>query len=149
MQPSLSQTCHSCKSFRSRSPSDDCGCLLQQRVAADRREAVGRDIQADARKYVDELSPVAIDKATKLAPTVIGPMLEEKFTEDELKQLIAIIESPVNRKFQAAGGDMQKALAEKLVAEMKPTIEPKLRGLQQTIANRLAPTASGAATAPK
>lgn len=122
------------------------GPVLQQRVAADRREAVARDIQADARKYVEELGPTSRDKATKLAPSVLGPVLEEKFTEEELKQLIAIIESPVNRKFQSLGGEMQKALAEKLVAEMRPLIEPKLRALQQTVSGRLAPPASGAGT---
>ena len=122
------------------------GIALQQRVAPDRREAVATDIKADVRKYVDEMGPVAKDRAGKLAPTVLGPMLEEKFTEDELKQLIAIIESPVNRKYQAMGGEMQKALAEKLVAELRPQMEPKLRTLQQTVAGRLAPAASGAAT---
>lgn len=125
------------------------GPALQQRVAADRRQAVAADIQADARKYVEEMSPVAIEKATKLAPSVIGPMLEERFSEDELKQLITIIESPVNRKYQAMGGEMQKALGEKLVAEMKATLEPRLRTLQQGMAARMAPAASGATTAPK
>jgi hypothetical protein len=43
---------------------------------------------------------------------------------------------------------MQKALAEKLVAEMRPVIEPKLRNLQQVVGGRLAPrpAASGAGT---
>lgn len=125
------------------------GPVIQQRVAADRRQAVATDIQADVRKYAEELTPVAIDRAGKLAPGILGPMLEEKFTEDELKQLITIIESPVNRKYQAMGVDMQKALGEKLVAELKPTLEPKLRALQQSMATRMAPAASGATTAPK
>ena len=116
---------------------------LQQRVAADRREAVARDIQADARKYVEDLGPTAKEKADKIAPAVLGPILEEKFTEDELRQLITIIESPVNRKYQSLGGEMQKALAEKLLGEMRPLMEPKLRTLQQTVAGRLAPAASG------
>jgi hypothetical protein len=70
-------------------------------------------------------------------------MLEERFTEDELKQIIAILESPVNRKFQAMGGDMQRALIEKLVAETRPLIEPKLRALEQTMR-----AAAGRAPAP-
>lgn len=123
------------------------GLALQQRVAADRRQAVAADIQADLRKYAEEVGPVARDKAGKLAPTVLGPILEEKFTEDELKQLIAIIESPVNRKYQALGVEMQKALSEKLVAEMRPMMETKLRGLQQSIAGRLAPAAPAASGA--
>jgi hypothetical protein len=122
------------------------GIALQQRVAADRRQAVAADIQADARKYAEEMGPIARDKATKMAPGILQPILEEKFSEDELKQLIAIIESPVNRKYQALGGEMQKALAEKLVAELKPTIEPKLKALNQTIAGRLQPAASAPGT---
>ncbi|MBK7261703.1 MAG: hypothetical protein IPI03_07335 [Rubrivivax sp.] len=114
------------------------GIALQQRVAADRREAVARDIQADMRKYVEEVEPTAREKAGKLAPAILGPILEEKFTEDELKQLIAIIESPINRKYQALGAEMQKALAEKLVAEMRPVMEPKLRNLQQAVGARAA-----------
>lgn len=122
------------------------GIALQQRVAADRRQAVATDIQADARKYAEEMNPIAREKASRLAPTIVQPLLEEKFTEDELRQLIAIIESPVNRKYQALGPDMQRALGEKLVAELKPALEPRLKALAQTVGNRLQPagSASGA-----
>lgn len=115
-----------------------------QRIAPERREAVGQDIQADARKFVEENVPAVRDRAVKLAPSTMGALLEERFTEDELKQVIAIIESPVNRKFQSMGGEMQKLLAEKVVGEMRPTLEPKLRALQQTVAGRL----QGGASAP-
>ncbi|MDP1535089.1 MAG: hypothetical protein Q8L92_16055, partial [Rubrivivax sp.] len=82
---------------------------LQQRVAADKREAVGREIQADVRKYVEETVPLARDQAIKLAPSTIGALLEERFTEDELRQLIVVLESPVNRKYQGLGNEMQRA----------------------------------------
>lgn len=121
------------------------GLVTQQRVAADRRQAVIADIQADIRKYVEDNAPVVRDKAAKLAPGVLGPMLEEKFSEDELKQLIGILESPVNRKYQSMGGEMQKALAEKLVADVRGTLEPKFKSLQQTVAGRMAPPASAPA----
>ena len=90
-----------------------------------------------------------------VAPTilgvVLGTMLEERFTEDELKQLIAIMESPVNRKFAEMGGEMHKVLVEKLVAETKGAIEPKMKTLEQSVSKRLglplapAGAASGAA----
>ena len=124
---------------------------LQSNVAADKREAVARDIQADLKKYVDETVPLVRDRATKLAPTVIGPMLEEKFTEDELKQLVAWMESPVSHKYQQMAPELQRALGEKLVRETGATVEPKVRALQDTIAKRLglpprpAQAASGAA----
>jgi hypothetical protein len=74
-----------------------------QRLPAERREAVARDIEADVRKYAEEAVPWCANARNKLAPSTIGPLLEERFTEDELKQIIAILESPVNRKFQALG----------------------------------------------
>ena len=111
--------------------------VLQNRIAPEKREAMGKEIQADLKKYVDEAVPLVRDRALKLAPSTVGALLEEKFTEDELKQLLAIIESPINKKFQQLGGDMQKALAEKLLPEARGLIEPKIKALDQAIVKRL------------
>ena len=120
---------------------------LQTRVAPDKREAVAKEIQADLKKYADEAVPMLREKAVKLAPTTIGPLLEEKFTEDELRQLIAIMESPVNKKFSQLNGELQKALGEKLVAETRSVIEPKVKALDLTIGKRLGMTPPPAAVA--
>ena len=123
---------------------------LQSRVPADKREAIAKEIQADAKKYADEAVPLVRERAVKLAPSTVGALLEEKFSEDELKQLIAIIESPVNRKFLQLGVEMQNVLIDKLVAETQGVIEPKVKALDQAIAARLGLSAAAAApTAPK
>jgi hypothetical protein len=127
---------------------DRAGQALPARVPAERREAVAKDIQADAKKYVDETMPIVRDRAIKLAPTTIGTLLEEKFTEDELKQVATMMESPVFAKFQGLGGDMQKVLVEKLIADTRPQVEPKVRALEETIAKRLGVTAPAAGAAP-
>jgi uncharacterized protein len=111
-----------------------------QRLPAERRDAVAKDIEADLRKYVEDTTPIVRDKAIKLAPSTIGVLLEERFSEDELKQVVAMLESPVNRKFQSMTGDMQRAISEKLVAEAKGDVEPKLQALQKTVAKRLGMT---------
>ena len=121
--------------------------FVQARVEPDKREAMMRDLQADARKYVDETYPLVRERALKLAPTTIGAVLEEKMSEDELKQVLVVFESPAWRKFQTLGGDMQRALGEKLVADVKDQVEPKVRALDQTLARRLGINA-GAASAP-
>lgn len=122
------------------------GEALQQRVAPEKREAVGKEIQADARKFSDETSAIVRDRALKLAPTTVGPILEEKFTEEELKQVVAMLESPVLAKFNAAGTDMQRALIEKVVAETRTVVEPRFRNLEESIAKRLGvPTGAAAA----
>lgn len=116
---------------------DRAGAALPQRVPADKREAVGRDIQSDVRKFVDDTVPVVRDRVVKLAPTTVGTMMEEKFTEAELKEIATMMESPTFAKFQAMGGDLQRSLVEKLVVDTKPQVEPRLRTLEQTIARRL------------
>ncbi len=118
-----------------------------QRLPPERRDALARDIEADVRKYAEDAVPLVTERALKLAPSTIGALLEERFTEDELKQIIAMLESPVNRKFQGMGGDMQRAITEKLVAETKPQIEPKLRALEQVVSKRLASAQASAASA--
>ncbi|MFO1271609.1 MAG: hypothetical protein U1F50_08035 [Rubrivivax sp.] len=109
------------------------------RVPADKREAVARDIQADIRKYADEATPLVRDRALALAPTTIGTLLEQKLSEDELKQVATMLESPAVRKFQGLLGDMQRSLAEKVVADARPAIDPKLRALEQSVKARLEP----------
>lgn len=118
---------------------------LSTRVAPEKRDAVTREVQAEVRKYTDEAVPLVRDRAVKLAPSTIGAVLDEKFTEDELRQLVALIESPVYARFQSLGNDMQRALTQKLIAETRPQIEPKVKALEQAIARRLGITGAPAA----
>lgn len=122
-----------------------------QRLPAERREAVAKDVEADMRKYAEEAVPLVRDRAVKVAPTTIGPILEERFTEDELRQVVAMLESPTIRKFQGMAGDMQKALMEKVVADTRAEIEPKARAMTTSVSKRLAPPAAptGNSSAPK
>lgn len=126
------------------------GAMAIQRLPADKREAVAKGMQADAKKYADEATPIVRDRAVKLAPSTIGALLEQNFSEAELKQLIGILESPVNRKFQSMNGDMQRAIGEKLVAETKPLVAPKVQALEQSVRKRFEAAApAAAASAPK
>ena len=114
------------------------GQALQTQVAPERREAVGKSIEADVRKYVDESVPMVRDRAIKLAPTTLGVSLEEKFSEDELKQLLAWFESPVNKKYQQFAPEMQNSFVQKLVADARPSVDPKLQALEQQVRSTLA-----------
>ncbi|MBC7437527.1 MAG: hypothetical protein H7332_15845 [Bdellovibrionales bacterium] len=123
--------------------------VLRTSTPPDKREALGAAIQADIKKYVDEAVPLVRDRAIKLAPSTIGAVLEEKLTDDELKQVIAILESAAFAKYQKLQGDMQNALTVKLVAETRPLVEPKIKALDQSIAKRLGLTdANGTPTSP-
>jgi hypothetical protein len=125
------------------------GQMLQTQIAPDKREALGRSVEADVKKFVEESTPVVKERAVKLAPSTIGPTLEEKFSEDELKQLIAWFESPVNKKYQQLGPEMQANFSQKLIAEISPLLDPKLKALQEKVRGTLtsAVSAPGSAAA--
>lgn len=120
------------------------------RLPQDKREAVAKQIEGDVQRYAEDVVPLVRDKAVALAPATLGPMIEQRFTEDELRQLVAILESPINARYQALGLEMQRALGGKLVAETRATVDPKFKALEQSIQNRLrtASAAAGAASGP-
>lgn len=117
-------------------------------VPADKREAVGKDIQADVKKFYDDIVPTLIDRATKDAPATLGPMLEAKFSSDELKQIITWLSSSAAKKYQQLGGEMQQAMAQKLIADTRGTVEPKLTALDQSLRQRLGLPPAAAASSP-
>ncbi len=118
-------------------------------VPADKREAVGKEIQDDVKKFYDDVEPLLTKRAIEMAPAMVGAAYEEKFSEDELKAVIAWLESPVSKKYAQMDRDQGNALAEKVVADTRPTIEPKLKALEATLAKRLGvPSAESGASAP-
>lgn len=110
-------------------------------MPADKQQALGKQVQADIKAFYDDAEPRLREAASRLAPATLGPLLEEKFTEEELKQVAAWLESPVSKKYQALGPEMQGTLAKKLVEDTRPAIEPKLKALEQTLQKRFAQAA--------
>ncbi|WP_395348274.1 DUF2059 domain-containing protein [Variovorax sp. UC122_21] len=86
---------------------------LQTQVPEAKREAAAKAADAELKKYYDDAYPIVRDKAVQLAPTTLTPLLEQSFTEDELKQLLAWINSPLSKKYQDLNPKMQTALTEK------------------------------------
>lgn len=119
------------------------GAALGQ-VPADKREATGKALQAEAQKYMEAASPIVRDKAIALAPTTLGPVLEEKFSEDELKQLVAWLESPVSRKYSQVSPEMTNALVRKLSEEGAPLVNGKIETLQKAATKLVQDALAGA-----
>lgn len=123
------------------------GNALQTRVPAEKREAAGKSIEADVRKFVDDSVPSLQKRAVEIAPTTLGTELQEKFSEEELKQLIAWFDSPVNRKYQQVFPPIQEAYTQKLAAEAGTLLDARLQTLQQKVQATLASAQNGASGA--
>lgn len=121
--------------------------VLRTQVPEDRRAKIAAAVQAAAKTYMDEAAPVVRERALKLAPSAFGNALEQKFSEEELKQIIAWMESPTSKKFAQVTGEAQKDFVQALVADARPVIDPKVAALEQAVRAAFAasaPAASGA-----
>lgn len=113
------------------------------RVPADKREALAKDLQAEVRKFLEELAPMLRQASVKLAPASLGAAYEEKFSEDELKTILAWLESPVSKKYQQIGMEQEQALRQKVVAESKAQVEPKLKALEKALVAKIEAAGGG------
>ena len=109
------------------------GIFLQTQVQPDKRDAFAKEVHAEVKKYVDETTPVVRARLQKAVPSVLGSTLDEKFTEEELKQLVAWLESPIGRRYQ----QLSPELTEKFIADARPLVASKLQALEGSIRTRL------------
>jgi len=106
---------------------------IQRQAPPEKREATQRAIEAEVKKYVDDAYPVVRERALKLAPSTIGPALEAKMSEDELRALVAWLDSPANKKYQQVVVDVRETFGQKLLGEMPALLDPKLHALDGRI----------------
>jgi hypothetical protein len=116
--------------------------VLAQAVPEDKREATAKAIDVEIRKYLDAATPILRASTLKLSQSVIAPMFEEKFTEEELRQLVGMLDSPTLKKYQGLLPEMSNALLEKVVQDARPQVDPKLQAAQQAI-RKILDTATG------
>ncbi|GAA0759674.1 DUF2059 domain-containing protein [Ideonella azotifigens] len=110
---------------------------MQGRVSAEKQEATMKAISADAQRYIDEATPIAQAAAAKAVPQTAGKMLAQQFSEDELKQLIALLQSPVKHKFEQLVPQLERAVGDKVATDAGPQVQPKLDTMKQAIATKL------------
>jgi hypothetical protein len=108
--------------------------VLTQAVAPEKREATAKQVDAEIKKYLDGAVPLFKASATKLSASTIAPALEEKFTEDELRQLVAALEAPAYKKYQATMPELLgSSFLEKVLADIRPQLDPKLQTVQTNL----------------
>jgi len=111
--------------------------MLQGRAAPEKRDAAMVDIVNEAKAFMADATPITKASADKLIQSKIAPLLAERFSDEELRQLIAILESPVKKKFETMLPEMQKTLGEGVATDTRAVIDPKLQGLKEKIGLRL------------
>lgn len=111
--------------------------LLQGRVGPEKQEAAMKDISAEAGKFLEQEAPLVRGSTKAVVAATIAPLLAQRFSQDELTQLVALLESPVKAKFEALMPEIQKTVGENVAKANQAEVNPKLAELQQRIGLRL------------
>ena len=106
------------------------------RLPEDKRQQVTRELQMEVSRFEGDAAPLLKASALKWAPSTLGAGLRT-LTDDELKVLIAWLESPVSRKFQKVSDDSHRALLQKMSVETRPELDPKLKALEERMISKL------------
>jgi hypothetical protein len=106
-------------------------------VSAAKQEATLKDITGDLQKYIDEATPIATENAKRVKAPTLTPLLMQNFNEDELRQLIGLLESPVKKKFEQLVPQFERAFGEKVAADSHTAIDPKLQEMTKAVGLKL------------
>ncbi|GAB3419352.1 DUF2059 domain-containing protein [Massilia agilis] len=111
--------------------------VLQGRAAPDKQDAALKDIADEANKFLAEEAPLVRASTQQVVASTIAPLLAQRFTEEELRQLAAILESPVKAKFEALAPEIQKTLGEGVAKANQAQVNARLTELNNKIGMRL------------
>ena len=114
------------------------GIALQaNQVSQERKDKTLKEIQVDVQKYIDTTMPIAIASAKKNAPLISGPILAANFSTDELRQVAAMLESPLRTRLDKVMPQMQDAVGQKVSAEVGPTVNKNAQVMTEAVGSKL------------
>jgi hypothetical protein len=111
--------------------------LQQARIPQDKIEKDLRDIVPDVQKYIDTTRPLVEASIKKNVTPSVAPLLAQQFTADELRQLIAVYESPVTAKFAKLQPQLEVAVGQKVHAEIGPEVNKNIDVLNKAVGLKL------------
>ncbi len=132
-QPALDATAKNMTEAPARQMAGGAQQMLMQAVEPEKREAAAKKIDAELKKYADGSLPIVKASVAKVSQSTVADAIDKQFTEDELKQLLVMLQSPVLNKYQAAMPELNKTLVEAVVQDSKPKVDPKIQAADDAI----------------
>jgi hypothetical protein len=110
--------------------------LQTNHVPKDKADKTLADIGADAQKYVDAVTPLANASAKKNVGAA-GALIAQNFSNDELKELIAIYKSNAKARFEKMAPQIESAIGQKVEADVGPQITRNIKTLTESVGLKL------------
>ena len=103
------------------------GPKLQSDVPPAKMEQAKESLNTELKKYFDDVSTTINSKAGKVSVNALIPAYMERFTLEELKQLVAFFESPAIKKYQSAAPELGSLFVKQLIEETRSDIIVRTR----------------------
>lgn len=103
------------------------GPKLQTNVAPAKMEQAKEGLNAELKKYFDDVSKTINSKVGKVSSSALIPAYMERFSLDELKQLVAFFESPAIKKYQSAAPELGSLFVKQLIEETNTDVMARTR----------------------
>ena len=103
------------------------GPKLQSNVAPAKMEQAKEGLNAELKKYFDDVSKTINGKVGKVSSSALIPAYMERFSLDELKQVVAFFESPAIQKYQSAAPELGSLFVKQLIEETNADVMARTR----------------------
>ena len=103
------------------------GPKLQSNVSPAKMEQAKEGLNSELKKYFDDVSKTINSKVGKVSSSALIPAYMERFSLDELKQLVAFFESPAIKKYQSAAPELGSLFVKQLIEETNADVMARTR----------------------
>ena len=103
------------------------GVKMRANVPDAQLEKAAQSLNVELKKYNDDVSKIIKSKVNKASADSLIPVYMERFSLDELKQLVAFFESPAVKKYQAAAPALGNAFVNQLIMETRADVAVRAR----------------------
>ena len=97
------------------------------KLPAAKQKAAADQLDSELKKFNDDNVRTIKAKNDKLSLEVLVPAYAEKFSTEELKQLVAFLESATIKKYYAANPQLANLLAQRLVEATQADVEARIK----------------------
>ena len=117
---------------------------LDQSVPPARQKEVREKLDVELKKFAESTEKAVEGQVAKAAEAALVPLYMEKLTEDDMKTIIAYMESPSSTKFQTLSPEASNAWAKRVIDAIKPQVESSAKSFDAA-ASRIVGSAGGSA----
>lgn len=129
------------------------GPKLEASVPKAKQQKASEDLNVELKKYSEDANKLIGKQVSKVSADTLVPAYAEKFTLEELKQLVAFFESPAIKKYQNTAPELGNIFVQKLIEASRTDVMARAKQFDDAavkiVGSSPAPAAPGKAPARK